>query len=422
MLTEENFRDELHQRVGARLAEVHAPADLVDAVRARQARRTVILRGATAASAVAAVAVAVAVVVSVGVWWPHGHPVAPTAPLPSAVASSARLSVTPTPASSAEPSVAAVAPLVTSGPCAGLNVAAYLRPPGPRHPVIAVRAEGTVLSLTGTDTDASLAAKGPCADRLWYVPRTTAIQGANGMDQGSPFAGASGWIKGRPTAANQTAVVQLFLDCKGLVCSLSGAPLATITVHVEGNSAGAASAPYPAAPSPIPLPTGEVVVVPSVVGMTVDAAQRLLLEDGFQVGCSCFGGVTDNRIVTGQDLPPGTLAHLGGVGISITAQGPAPRPSFLTSATATGTQQPPASHSAGPSLPPAPALMPSVVGLSVDKALALLKSADVTYQLTYRYTSAAKGVVTFQSPKPGTSILPSTVVQLTVSLGPIPRS
>lgn len=417
MLTEEEFREELHRRVGPRLAEVQAPADLVDGVRVRQARRTAVLRGTTAASVVGIVVA----VVSVSALWPKADTGSPSAPLPSAQPSSGAHSVTPTPASSGEPSIAAVAPLVTSGPCAGLNVAAYLPPAGLRHPVLTVRREGTVLSLTGTATDANLAAKGPCAERLWYVPRTSAIQGANGIDQPSLFERGGGWIKARPAAANQTGVVQLFLDCKGLVCSDSGAPLATILVQEQGTAPGAASLPFPPAPSPIPPPTGEAVIVPSVVGMTVEAATRLLLDDGLGVGCNCFGGVADTRIVTAQDLPAGTTAHRGGVSIGIVASGPAPRPSLPPRAPTSGVATPSAPHSAGPSLAATSSRMPSVVGLSVGEAERVLAKAGLTYQATYRFSSAPKDTVTYQNPSAGAAVLPSTVVAMTVGLGPQPQ-
>jgi hypothetical protein len=413
-MIDDELRAALHDRLGPALDELAAP-DLLSGVRVRQARYENRRRAGVALTSIATVAV----VVTAAVLWPRGDSLSPSGPLLSAVPPSPGVSATPTAASSAEPSVAPVAPLVTSGPCAGLNVAAYLRPPVPRHPVMAVQATETVLDVTDS-VNANLAAKGPCVDRLWYVPRTSAIQGANGVDQPSPFQRGMGWIQGRPTAANQTAVVQLFLDCKGLVCSGSGAPLATITVHVEGSTPGAASAPFPSAPSSIPLPAVQAIIVPSVVGMTVGDALRVLLEDGLQVGCSCSGELTDTRIVTGQDLPPGTTAHRGGASISITAAGPAPRPSFLASPTGTVAQPPPGSRSAGPSLPHAAGRVPSLVGLSVDKAVGVLANAGITYQLTYRYASAPKGIVTYQNPEAGAAVVSRTVVRLSVALGPRP--
>ena len=51
----------------------------------------------------------------------------------------------------------------------------------------------------------------------------------------------------------------------------------------------------------------------------------------------------------------------------------------------------------------------------------MLKGAGITYVVTYATTPQAPGIVTFQNPKAGQPVSPHTAVQLTVSLGPVPR-
>jgi hypothetical protein len=305
--------------------------------------------------------------------------------------------------------MAGVAPLVTTGPCAGLTVAAYQPPADPAHPVVAVTASGTVLTLNH-DFLLYLQAQGPCVSRLSYVPRTSSIQGAYGTDLPFQFQDGSGTVYGRSTPTNQTAFVQLFLDCKGLVCSQSGRPLATITIHVRGQALGSGSLPFPPAPSAVPLPTGQVVVVPSVVGLSVDAAVELLTDRGFNAN-SGPPGTVDNRIVTRQDPTAGSTV-IQGDPVQLFASGPAPtfsRPSAPT----VGAGQPSAAR---PSLPPpATAPMPDVVGLQLAHAEKVLTKANIVYSVTYQSSAKPQGIVVAQSPVAGAIVGLHSRIELTVA-------
>jgi hypothetical protein len=316
MLTEEEFRDELHRRLGERLDGVHARASLVDRLRARQARRTALLHSS---SAVASVAV-VAGIIAGSALWPHAEPRLSSPPGPAASAartSTVSPSVVPSP-STAVVNMSGVAPIVTSGPCAGLAIALY-RDSGVVHPpVTALTRAGAVLRVGGGQLW-RFKAGGPCVDRLSFVQRTATF--GNLVNVPYAFPDSEGFVVTEGSPQNQTGVVQFFLDCKGLVCSGSGAPLATLTVHVPGTAPGAASLPFEPVPSPIPLPTGEVVTIPSVVGMTPDAAQLALEAAGLsELSMTTTGGT---GTVTSQDPPAGSVV-LKGSGDSIVVSGGQP--------------------------------------------------------------------------------------------------
>jgi hypothetical protein len=329
MLTEEEFREELHRRLGGRLDGVHARASLVAQLRARQARRTALLRGSSAVASVAVVAGTIAG----AALWPHAGSRLPAPPGPAATAAhtpTVAPSVVPSP-SAAVVNMSGVAPLVTSGPCAGLAVAVY-RDSGVVHPpVTTLTRAGAVLKVSGGQL-LRFKAGGPCVGRLSFVQRTATF--ANLVDVPYSFPGGEGGVATEGSPQNQTGVVQFFLDCKGLVCSGSGTPLATLTVYVPGTAPGAASLPFEPVPSPIPLPSGEVVTIPSVVGMTPEEAQRVLQAAGLGVGSANAMGNTGT--VTSQDPIAGSVVPKGS-GDSFTVSGaepftPPPGPSAPASA------------------------------------------------------------------------------------------
>lgn len=301
-MIDEEFRTALHDRLGPALDQLSAP-DLLAGVRARQVQHKRSVRAGLAAASVATVA---AVVVAVAVW-PSASSVGPSLLAPSAATS------------------VPVVPLVASGPCAGLTVIAYQPPPGPDHPALAIAASGTVISLQGGQL-LYLDAKGPCVDRLSYVPRTSAIQGSSGSDRAFAFPDGIGIVVTHTAAVSRRATVDLYLDCVGAACS--GKSLATVIIDVEATSA---------------QPT----LVPAA--------------------------------------SPG---------------GPVATASVTT----------------------ALAAVPALIGRPLEQAKAALNEAGLTYQVTYRKRNAPKNTVTFQNPKPGAVTKAGTIVQLTVSLGPVPKS
>ncbi|BEP15899.1 hypothetical protein acdb102_42100 [Acidothermaceae bacterium B102] len=306
MLTEQEFRDELHRRLGDRLDDVRAPASLVDHLRTRQAGRTALLRSS---SAVASVAV-VGGIVAGAAFWQHPGSRLPSPPAPAASAgTSSRVPLSTSPAPNPSTPVidlSGVAPLVTSGPCAGLAIAVYRDAPVEHPPVTALTSAGLVLRLAGPQSVA-FKAGGPCVDRLSFVQRTATF--ANLVDVPYSFPDGEGFVDPEGSPQNQTGVVQFFLDCKGFVCSGSGAPLATLTIHVPGSAPGAASLPFEPVPSPFPLPPGPIVTIPSVIGMSPDAAMRALQDAGLSVGVSNGRGSTGT--VTSQDPPAGSVVPKG---------------------------------------------------------------------------------------------------------------
>jgi hypothetical protein len=202
-----------------------------------------------------------------------------------------------------------VAPLVTNGPCKGLAIGVYQWSADLHPPVTPFTPAGLVLTIAGGG-GLGLRVAGPCVDRLSYVQRTGTFQDL--VNEPRSFPDGSAGITTESSPQNQTGLVQFFLDCKGLVCSGTGAPLATLTVHVRGTSPGAASVPFAALPSPLPLPPGEVVTIPSVVGMTPHDAEEALRKAGLNgVGVSSDGN-PDTGTVSFQDPPAGSVVLRGG--------------------------------------------------------------------------------------------------------------
>ena len=157
--------------------------------------------------------------------------------------------------------MAAVDPLVLSGPCAGLTVAAFRRADGAHPPVTGVTSVGAVdhHGRRPGARSARLAARASTGFRTSSAPPLS----RHDPDVPYAFVNGLGVLVTYGSATNQTGVVQLFLDCKGLVCAGSGAPLATITVQVTGTAPGAASLPFePAAPSSAPSDRRTSVTVP----------------------------------------------------------------------------------------------------------------------------------------------------------------
>ena len=381
-MIDEDFRTVLHDRLGPALDALVAP-DLLSGVRARQAKHKRSVRAGLALSAAASVT---AVVVAAAVW-------PSAASVPASVAASTSSAQTPRAAVAATP----VAPVVTSGRCAGLSVTAYQEPRSPQHPPVRVARAGTVLTLD-SDFVLGLVASGPCADRLSYVPRTAAVQGGAGASRQFSFVAGQARVIGQAGAANRTGVVQLFLDCTGLVCSGSGVPLATFTIHERGSAAGAASRAFPPAPTVFPLSEGPVVVVPSVVGLPLATATRDLARVGLEVTVGFTVGTVDTGKVTVQDLPAGSRV-VRGTEVSIFVPGPFP------------------GRSSSPSAVP----VPSLIGLTIEQARSTLAKAGIAYLITFRFRPEAANTVTFQNPKAGVAVLPRSAVQLTVSLGPVPK-
>ena len=170
-MIDEDFRTLLHDRLGPALDQLSAP-DVLSGVRARQVRHQRSVRAGLAAASAATVA---AVVVAVAVW-PGGSSAGPAAPTPAApsLSASGAPSVVPSP-STAIVDLSAVAPLVTSGPCAGLTVGAFVESRD-IHPVVtALTASGASFSM-GSGQLLDLRSTGPCVDRLSFMPRTATFQ------------------------------------------------------------------------------------------------------------------------------------------------------------------------------------------------------------------------------------------------------
>lgn len=302
MLTEEEFREELHRRVDGPLHGLHARASTVDRLRKRQARRTTLLRSGSAVTPV----VLVAGIVSVSALWRHDGSRRPLPSAPPAHTSTVSPTVVPSP-SMAVVNLSGVAPLVTRGPCAGLTVAVYRETGAVHPPVTALTPAGAVFTVVGQQSF-RFKAGGPCVDRLSFVQRTATF--GNYLNEPYSFPGGDGGVVTEGSPQNQTGVVQFFLDCKGFICWGSGAPLATLTFHVPGTSPGAASLPFEPVPSPFPPPPGDVVTIPSVLGMTPDKAERALQDAGLGGGGSNAMGNTGT--VTSQDPPAGSVVPKGG--------------------------------------------------------------------------------------------------------------
>jgi hypothetical protein len=372
-MIEEDFRTALRDVLGPALDELSAP-DVLSGVRARQVRHQRSVRAGLALSAAATVATVVA---TVAVWSPSES----AGPAPASAVS------TPAPSPSAPVvDLTGVAPLVTTGPCTGLAVAVYDEIGVAHPPLTAVTATGVVLTVAG-DHVLRLATRGPCMDRLSYVQRTAAF----GIQRDVPhlFVNGSGAVVTQGSRSNQTGAVELFLDCKGLVCGDSGAPLATITVKVTGTAPGAAALPFEPLPTPLTPPTGNVARVPSVIGLSVDAARQVLAAAGFAgFGVAYAGGSGPAGLVLAQDPPAGSVIFKAG-GVSVTVSGPDPALSTT-------------------------ARMPTVVGMPVGAAEQILNAARIRYRLNYQTDGGKPGTVLHQSPVAGTSIRPETEVELTV--------
>src|SRR4051794_532950 len=148
------FRALLHDRLGPALDELVAP-DLLDRVRVRQVKHKRSVRAGLALSATATVA---AVVVAVAAW-PTTESVGPAAPA-STLSTPALPSFEAPAPSTAIVNIPAVDPLVLSGPCAGLTVAAYRRSDGLHPSVTAATSVGAVITMGG-DQVLDLKAGGP---------------------------------------------------------------------------------------------------------------------------------------------------------------------------------------------------------------------------------------------------------------------
>jgi hypothetical protein len=229
--------------------------------------------------------------------------------------------------------------LVTTGPCAGLAIGVYRESAGIHPAVVAVTPAGAVLKLGGGQL-LRLNAGGPCVDRLSYVQRTGPFE--DWVNEPRSLHDGTAGVVAEGSPQNQTGVVQFFLDCKGLVCSGSGAPLATLTIHVPGTAPGAASLTFDPVPTPIPLPTGEVVTIPSVLGMTPEAALRALQSAGLgEVSGNAMGST---GTVTSQDPPAGSVVLKGsGDRIDVSGAQPFTPPSGPSAPTRGGRPSAPAS-------------------------------------------------------------------------------
>jgi hypothetical protein len=329
MLTEEEFREELHRRVGERLDDVHAAPALVDRLRARQARRTALARSG---SAVAAVAVVSAIVVSTA-FGPRSGSRLPSPPVPAASGPRTQgvsPTVVPSP-STAVMDMSRATPLVTSGPCKGLAIGLYQWSTNLHPPVTALTRAGLVLEISGA-RGLGLKAAGPCVSRLSYVTRTGTFDDL--VNEPRAFIDGAAGLSAESSPQNQTGLVQFFLDCKGLVCSGSGAPLSTLTVHVRGTAPGAASVPFAALPSPLPLPPGDPVTIPSVIGLTPQQAEDAMRKAGVYVAVIGGDGAPETGTVAHQEPPAGSVVTRG-AGVSLGLTGgqpftPPPRPPAAT--------------------------------------------------------------------------------------------
>ena len=306
MLTEEEFREELHRRLDDRLGEVRAPTGLVDGVRARQARRAAVLRGTSAASVVAAVVAAVTA--GLLIRGATHSPSPGSSPVASPKPTNAAVSVVPSPSTQVV-TLSGVAPLVTSGPCKGLAIGVYQWSRDLHPPVTALTRSGVTLTVAGGG-GLSFKAGGPCVDRLAYVQRTGTFQDL--INEPRSFSSGSAGVVAESSPQNQTGLVQFFLDCRGLVCSGSGAPLATLTVHARGTSPAARAVPFAVLPSPLPLPPGEPVTIPSVLGMTPEKAQEALQKAGVNEVAVTSDSNSNTGTVTFQDPAAGSVVIRGG--------------------------------------------------------------------------------------------------------------
>ena len=230
MITEEQFRDALHDRVGPALAQLQPAPDLLEELRTRQSRHNRVLIGGVSA------AVLVIAVCTAGL----GHLTfgrSTTTPVGEATPSAV-----PSPAATT-----GTVALVTSGECAGLSVIAAVQSPG--QPVWRI-APGSVANAVTVPAGSLtyLQASGPCVTALTFQTSGALLQGPNPNAAFSTFnAQGVGVVVSHTPATRGTQQIRLLLGCGHTASSCTPAQLAVITVTVLP-----ATAPVPVPPTATP--------------------------------------------------------------------------------------------------------------------------------------------------------------------------
>jgi hypothetical protein len=234
MLTEEEFREQLHRRAGPRLDAVQAPAGWLEGIRARQARRTRVLRSTSVVAAVAGVAA----VVAAGSMLFGGHRSAsPAAPLPS-----------PTPGTA----------LIASGPCAGLSVTGSRGEGAPGEVHVRPGTAGNLVHLGGGQFF-TLRAVGPCVARLRYQTHTPFLQGPGPDKTLWSFQQGAGLVVTNRNPFAATATVDLLLTGG----TKTPTKLATLTFLVAATQPAVVSVPTAQANPSVAAASAAVAVNPS---------------------------------------------------------------------------------------------------------------------------------------------------------------
>jgi beta-lactam-binding protein with PASTA domain len=161
-----------------------------------------------------------------------------------------------------------------------------------------------------------------------------------------------------------------------------------------------------------------VLIVPSVIGLSTDAAVKALLAAGFRGYGEESAGKGPTGLVLSEDPPAGSVVPES-ARVILDVSGDLPRPPHAVAPSGLVI----ASMPAGPSLPPqTTAPMPSVVGLQLALAANVLTKVNIVYAVTYQSGLKPKGIVLSQTRVAGAIVRVQSKVELTVTLGPASTS
>lgn len=286
MITEDDFRDALHEQVRPFFADVQPEPGLLESLRRRQSRRNG-LRVGGAGFAVAAVAVGATLLVTLSPGDHAGRVVPPTGSVESSG---------PSPAATGGDIA-----LVTTGDCAGLTVTAAVQSTG--WPTWRIAPGSTANAITvPAGVLMYLHASGPCVDALTFHTSGDLLQGADPNASTSHFDSQGiGVVVSHKPAQPGTQMIELWLGCagSGAICNGNPRELAAITVAVTPRATAVPSA---------------ATAVPNVLGMTGPQAEQTLSAAGFtvvqHVGSAVstpVGVVVAQSPVSGDAVPGSTV-------------------------------------------------------------------------------------------------------------------
>jgi hypothetical protein len=301
MSIEEQFRDSLHEQLAPLLAELQPDPGLVDALRARQARRNRLMIAGSAAAVIAIAAGATAWAQS-----PSGEPHT-AVPVTQPVASSS-----PSPAATA----GAVA-LVSSGQCAGLSVTLAVQVPGwPTWRIVPGESGNAVTVPAGILM--YLQANGPCIDALTFHTSGAFAQGPSASGWVSTFNSQGiGVLVSQQTTTGGSQPVSLWLGCAASAGICNGNPQQLAVIDLTVSPVGRIVTPTSPAQGSGAAP-GAMVTVPDVIGAIADEATQSLRLAGLAVvsqpqqsAVVPSGHVVDQSPAAGLPEPVGTVVIIG---------------------------------------------------------------------------------------------------------------